>query len=139
VRVEVRALVVHDGRIAVNEERRHGRPRLSLPGGRVERWESVEEALVRELREELGIEVECGEFVCAFQVLKRFHIQDLNIVFKATLKDAGDAAKLRMVDVAENGSEVFPPILERVAELSDANGHDAWLGNMWRDDLRSSV
>lgn len=137
MRVEVRALVTHNGGIVVNEERRHGRPRLSLPGGRVERWESIEEALVREVREELGVEVECGDFICAFEVVKRFHIQDLNVVFAATLKDPGDAAKLRFVDPAEDGPPVFPPILESIRRTPARDNTDSWLGNVWRQDLQS--
>ena len=36
----------------------------SLPGGRVEFMERLEDAVVRELREELGITVEVGSLVC---------------------------------------------------------------------------
>lgn len=36
----------------------------SLPGGRVEFMERVEDALVRELKEELGIDVEVGTLLC---------------------------------------------------------------------------
>ena len=36
----------------------------SLPGGRVEFMERVEDALVRELKEELGIEVEIQSLLC---------------------------------------------------------------------------
>ena len=139
MRVEVRALVFQDERVAVNEERRHGIPRLSLPGGRVERWETLEQALVREVNEELGVEVECGEFICAFQVLKRFHIQDLNVVFEAALKDPDAASNLRFVDPAETGSTIFPPILEQLGQRNRSGRAGLWLGNVWRDELRASV
>ena len=36
-----------------------------IPGGKVEEGETDEEALVRELREELGIRVVVGEFLCS--------------------------------------------------------------------------
>ena len=36
----------------------------SLPGGRVEFMERVEDALVRELREELGVEVQIESLIC---------------------------------------------------------------------------
>lgn len=138
MRVEVRALIRLDGRVAVNEERRHGLPRLSLPGGRIDRWESTEEALVREVREELGVEVDCGAFICAFEVVSRFHIQDLNLVFEAVLKDPMDAGKLTFVDPADEQTPIFPPILDSLEHLpATGNGH--WLGNVWRPDLRTSA
>lgn len=54
------ALVDGDGRVLV-QQRAPGRQMEGLwefPGGKIERGESAEEALVRELREELGIETE---------------------------------------------------------------------------------
>ena len=135
MRVEVRALIVRDGKVVVNEERRHGRPRLSLPGGRVERWESTEQALIREVHEELGIDVTCGAFVCAFEVVQRFKIQDLNLVFAADLTHPDDVSTLRLVDPKDPDEQVFPPVLSSIWDApTNANGH--WLGNIWRHDLR---
>lgn len=35
-----------------------------LPGGKIEPGESCEVALVREIQEELGVDVEVGELIC---------------------------------------------------------------------------
>ena len=54
------ALVDADGRVLV-QQRAEGRQMAGLwefPGGEIERGETAEEALVRELREELGIETQ---------------------------------------------------------------------------------
>jgi 8-oxo-dGTP diphosphatase len=59
IRVVVGGAVLHDGRLLA--ARRSAPPELAgrweLPGGKVEPGESEEQALVRELREELGIDV----------------------------------------------------------------------------------
>ncbi|MGH3812066.1 MAG: (deoxy)nucleoside triphosphate pyrophosphohydrolase [Pseudonocardiaceae bacterium] len=59
----VAAAVLHEGRVLA-QQRAHPPAtagRWELPGGRVERAESVPDALVRECREELAVEVVPGE------------------------------------------------------------------------------
>ncbi|MGW0548640.1 (deoxy)nucleoside triphosphate pyrophosphohydrolase [Streptomyces altiplanensis] len=62
-RVVVGAAVFHEGRLLA--ARRSAPPELAggweLPGGKVEPGESPEQALVRELREELGVEADVRE------------------------------------------------------------------------------
>ena len=61
----VAALMVRDGLLFAarrSPERREG-GLWELPGGKVEVGESDQEALVRELQEELSIDVEVGDFV----------------------------------------------------------------------------
>lgn len=65
VRVVAAILVAEDARILVT--RRAPGERLAgkweFPGGKIEAGESPEHALVREIREELGIEIRVGSFV----------------------------------------------------------------------------
>ncbi len=60
----VGAVARHDGNLLLIR-RGHGPAagEWSLPGGRLERGELVAEAVVRELREETGLEGVCGELV----------------------------------------------------------------------------
>ena len=49
-------VAIHDGRVLLH--RAEGEPFWTLPGGRAEHGETAQEALTREMREELGVDVE---------------------------------------------------------------------------------
>jgi ADP-ribose pyrophosphatase YjhB (NUDIX family) len=66
VHVRVTGVVIEDGRILLlNQDTDTGRS-WSLPGGKVEEGETLSSALVREMREETGLNVEPGRllYVC---------------------------------------------------------------------------
>jgi len=67
----------------------------ALPGGRVEPGEAAAETVVREMREELGLEVTCGEL--AFVAENFFEIEgrayhEVGLCFEATLPAASPLA-----------------------------------------------
>jgi ADP-ribose pyrophosphatase YjhB (NUDIX family) len=135
VRVKVRALIVHEGLVAVHRESRAGEPRLALPGGRVNRWETVSGALARELREELGVEVEADRLLYVCEVVREWVVHDFVLVFLAHLREPRDAARLELVDPSEAAGQVLPPILDRVAADLGAGlpQEPRWLGNVWSE------
>lgn len=103
----VGAVVVHDGNLLLIR-RGHGPAagEWSVPGGRVEHGELLAEAVVRELREETGLDGVCGEllgWVERFDEPHHFVILD----FEATVLDgevpvAGDdAAEVRWVPLGD--------------------------------------
>jgi len=63
----VAAVMEKDGRVLIAQRRKGGRlgEKWEFPGGKVEPGEEPEQALKRELREELGITAEIGEFLCS--------------------------------------------------------------------------
>jgi mutator protein MutT len=114
------------GAIAIDEERllmvRRGRGPAagswSLPGGRVERGETLAEAVVRELEEETGIESVCGPllgWVERIDAEDHFVILDFEVdVLEGAEPRAGDdAAEARWVPLDEvSGLNVVPGLVE---------------------------
>ena|SRR5690625_3164355 len=62
----VTGLLVEDGQVLLLDQDTDGPRRWSLPGGRLEEGETLGDALMREMREETGIDVEVGRllYVC---------------------------------------------------------------------------
>lgn len=76
MRVRVTGFLVEDDRILLlNQDTDSGRS-FSLPGGKVEEGETLAEALVREMKEETGLEVEPGRllYVCDHQPARVVHV-----------------------------------------------------------------
>ena len=66
----VAAVIERDGRILIGQRKASGRHPLKweFPGGKVEPGEDPRAALIRELREELGIEAKIGEQLDTYEV-----------------------------------------------------------------------
>jgi ADP-ribose pyrophosphatase YjhB (NUDIX family) len=94
VHVRVTGVVIEDDRILLlNQDTDTGRS-WSPPGGKVEECETVAAALVREMREETGLEVEPGRllYVCDHLPGNGTHVLHLTFEARRTGGTIGDVA-----------------------------------------------
>lgn len=68
-KIEVVAAVIHDGGRILATQRGYGefKDKWEFPGGKMEAGESREEALRREIREELDTEINIGKLLCTVE------------------------------------------------------------------------
>ena len=110
--IGVGAVVICDGKILLEKRKNEpGKGKWSIPGGLVELGESVEQTVIREVKEETGLEVEKPEHIDVVDNVTRdengeikyhFVILDYFVKFKGgTLKATSDAEELRWVTFDE--------------------------------------
>ena len=131
-RVGVGGVVIHEGRVLlIRRGKEPLRGRWVIPGGTVELGESLEEALVREMAEETGLEVVPGELLTVFDRIQRdqgtvqYHyvILDYLCAYRSGKASAGSDAEavawvapeeLPAYDLPEKALEVVKDALARV-------------------------
>lgn len=104
--VAVGAVVVEDGSLLmIRRGREPSRGKWSLPGGRVERGESLADALAREVREETGLDIEVGDLLGVLEVTGDHHFVILDyraaVAGGAEPTPGGDADDARWVPLGE--------------------------------------
>ena len=91
----VSAVIERDGRYLMVEEIASGNVVLNQPGGHLESGESPEQAVIREVLEETGCDVACGEMIGVYLwIHPQTRQQFLRIVYVATLLNEDDSRPL---------------------------------------------
>lgn len=127
--IRVYGLLVHEGRVLVADEIIRGRRITKFPGGGLEYGEGTKECLVREIREEIGIEAFAVRhfYTTDFFQQSAFHaerMQVLSVYYTFAVKDpAAIAVRSRPFDLAgvAEGAEVFRWLDLNIAREEDVN------------------
>ncbi|MDI1483971.1 (deoxy)nucleoside triphosphate pyrophosphohydrolase [Polyangium sp. y55x31] len=122
------AVLVEEGRVLLTQRKRgtHLAGAWEFPGGKVEPGEDPRAALVRELREEIGMEVSVGDPVEV--TFHRYPEKSVLLLFFTVTRAAGspdprplDVADVRWAGPSDLKDELFPPadvaILSKVRAL----------------------
>lgn len=110
----VAALIKKDDKILLTQRwpGRHLGLTWEFPGGKVEEGESDQEALERELKEELGVEAEIG--TCCFETCHGYGSREVHLlIFRCKLTEgtprALDVKAMEWADIKTLGTRKFPP------------------------------
>jgi len=144
-RVRVAAVIVEKEHLLLVRHQKQGRTYWLLPGGGAEFGESLESALMRELKEETNLDIKVGHLIIVNDSIPPDrHRHVVNMCFTAQI--AGGEMKLgnekrlieaRFVPLKRLPELTFYPDIRHVLLPSIRNGfpnHAAYLGNLWKDD-----
>lgn len=101
-KVALKAVLEHEGKVLLLRDPREKQEIWEIPGGRMNVGEVPEEALQRELKEELGVDCVVHEVVYVAQFWQHSdNAKALMIAFRATLADPTAPFTLEADEVAE--------------------------------------
>lgn len=142
-RIRVAAIIVQEDGILLVRHEKEGQSYWLLPGGGVDYGETAAEALVRELKEEAGLDIRVRDLVLVNDSIppdKHRHI--LNLCFMAdaiggvlALGQDRRVAEAAFVPVRELAAlTLYPDVREELVRgIRDGFGATpAYLGNLWR-------
>lgn len=113
-RVSTRAIIFIDDKIALIYRRKQGRTYYSLPGGGVEENETLEETTIREVKEEINLDVEVlgylGSFEDEISIQHFFHCKNIG---KIDLKIIGEEKERNSLE------NYYEPMLVNTSDIEE--------------------
>ncbi len=144
IRIRVAGILVRDQKILLVRHEKNGQSYFLLPGGGMEFGETAEQALIREFKEEVGLEIEVGRLVMVQDSIPpNLHRQVLNMYFlvstssfdiKVTQDKVLKGADFFTFDDFMN-KKVNPDVKKEIVEglKNQWQGSALYLGNRWDD------
>ena len=125
-----RAIIIEDGRILVMRRRKNGAEYYTLAGGRVDEGENIEQAVIREIKEETGMDVTAARMVFYEQHPEPYNEQYIFLCEVAphgpvAVQNTSEEAELNKMRVNVHtpewvGTKTFPKIPFRTPQLQTA-------------------
>lgn len=153
VQLVVSAFIMKGDKILLVKQKNHDF--WSPPGGLVEPFETFEQACCREIKEELGLEISCGNFIAPVmfwdkktqeRVLVLYYIAQkkgggsINIDTKINQRDRGGVEKYQWLDLARLESvRLAPSVLPAVNKLKERLEKDLSAGKIGRLNLKNKT
>ena len=130
-RVRLTGVLLEDNCILLVKETLRERSRWNLPGGSLEAGETIEEGLMRELREETGLQVQVDELLYVTDRFKTLGHQIVDLCFK--VRRVGGSFEQRLADDG-NGETLSEVRMVPLDELGTC-GFDAKFIALVRNDF----
>ena len=142
-RVRVAVIIIDDGKIVLVRHEKYGKTYWVLPGGGVDFGESLEEAAVREVKEEINLDIAVDKLVFVNDSLPEdLHRHVVNVYFTGRilggeLKLGPDSImrEVRYFPVEELANLLFyPGIAEYIVQEHRGGFRNSaqYLGNIWK-------
>ena len=142
-RVRVAGILIEDDRILLIEHTKNNRKYWLVPGGGVDWGESAAEALIREFKEDTGLDIEVEKFLFISETIapdKQKHV--INLYFKIKkVENSSNIMKLgeekiltdlRFIPEDEiKNIKLYPNIKEKLIKLLNKENIEPYLGLLW--------
>lgn len=128
VSMKIRAIgvIIKNGEVLLMRRVRDGREYFVFPGGAVEKGETIEEAVVREIKEELSLDVKINKLLFEMENLDEKEYYYLITDFSGTPLVGGEE-KERMSE-----RNIYEPVWKKIKELPV-------MGNLYPEEAREKI
>jgi len=107
--IRATAVLIENGKILLLQEKVTNKRAWSLPGGKLEIGESLEDCLIREMQEETGLDVEVGPLLFIGERMME-HLHVVHISFEVTRKIQDSTANQLTENILDSPTIKLAPL-----------------------------